>query len=86
MAGKDKLIRKLKRKPAEAAFSDVERLLNAYGWVVERWNGSNAIFVPEDEPEHVGFRVVTLKGRKVVRAYIERVLEHLDLNDEEGRR
>ena len=80
----DKLITKLQRKPAEAAFSDIERLLNAHGWVVERWSGSNAIFVPEDDPGHVGLRVVTLKGRKVARAYIQRVLEHLDLDQKGG--
>ena len=79
MSGVDKLLNKLRRKPAEARFSDIERLLNTSGWVLERWSGSRATFVPEDEPKHVGLTVPTRKGRTVARANIQRVLEHLDL-------
>ena len=79
MSGVDKLLNKLRRKPAEAPFSDIERLLNASGWVLERWSGSRATFVPEDEPKHLGLKVPTRKGRTVTRPHIQKVLEHLDL-------
>src|SRR4051812_48910910 len=44
LARLDKLIAKIKARPAEATFADVRRLLEAYGWELKRRESSHCTF------------------------------------------
>lgn len=80
MGKRDKLIEKLRRKPPEADFGDVERLLESFGF--QRASSDGSHFVYRDGAGRQ-VTVPTLQGRRVKRAYVVRVLEILGLNEEE---
>lgn len=72
-----KLIRRIVRRPPEAAFGDVEKLLNAYGWSIDRQRGSHVTFGKEGE------RSITLPvhNGNVGRRYLDMICERLGLDD-----
>lgn len=84
MGTKEKLVEKLRRKPPEAEFSDIERLLEAFGHYRAGGDGSHFVFRGADGRK---VTVPTVKGRKVKRQYIVRVLQFLgiDLEDSDER-
>ena len=79
MAKLDKLIAKIKARPAEADFADVRRLLEAHGWVLKRQESSHCSFVKAGESTI--FTVPLVSGRKVKRVYLTKLCELLGLDD-----
>jgi predicted RNA binding protein YcfA (HicA-like mRNA interferase family) len=78
MAQVDKLIEQFRRRPPQADFADVERVLRAYGWQLDRERGSHAAFVKAGEPVLV---IPKVNGRQVKAVYIREVLKRLGLED-----
>lgn len=77
----DKLIRRVcGARPTEAKFSDVERLLLAFGYEKDRQKGSHVIFKKEDVRP---FTVPLVKGTRVKRFYLARLCELLGLDDQD---
>ena len=69
----EKLVDRIRARPPEADFADVERLLKAFGYERKRQEGS-----------HVGARTVTVplvSGRKVKRVYLDKLCELLGLDE-----
>lgn len=81
MGRREKLIERLRRRPPEAEFADIERLLEDSGF--RRVNSDGSHFVYRDGAGRQA-TVPTVKGHKVKRAYVARVLEILGLDEEEG--
>jgi len=73
MAGIEKLIQKMKNRPAGIRFSEVERVLNHYGYFLDRANGSHHIFVHEE----TGDVVNVVKTNPVKPWYIKDVLSRI---------
>jgi predicted RNA binding protein YcfA (HicA-like mRNA interferase family) len=74
----DKLLERLRRRPPRASFSDVRKLLEAYGWVIANQDGSHVTFKKKGEYPLV---IVQESGRRVKRGYVELLLERLGLED-----
>jgi len=74
-----KLVERILRRPPEVDFRDVERLLKEFGYESRSpRRGSHYVFVkPYERP----ITVPTLKGRKVKRAYIDLVIDRLNLKE-----
>lgn len=77
MSVDEKLLERLRRRPAEADFSDLERLLTSEGWERTRQKGSHVSFEKAGEPT---ITVPLVRGRKVKRIYINKVLMRLGLD------
>lgn len=76
----EKLIERIRARPPEADFADVERLLEAFGWRNVRQTGSHAAFKKRGERTII----VPIKGgRKVKRVYLDEICRLLELDDEE---
>ncbi|MDP9370929.1 MAG: type II toxin-antitoxin system HicA family toxin [Chloroflexota bacterium] len=80
MSQRDKLVDRFcgPPRPTEARFADVRRLLEAFGWMLAREEGSHAHF------KKPGQRTITIPrhgGRKVRRAYLELICERLGLDE-----
>ena len=78
-----RLIERIRRRPAEADYSDVRRLLHGCGWQEDRQQGSHGTFVKAGELPIV---IPLVGGRKVKRVYLDQVCDALRLDDwkEEG--
>jgi predicted RNA binding protein YcfA (HicA-like mRNA interferase family) len=74
----EKLLEKLRRLPPEADFSDVEQVLEAFGWLHDRDRGSHAYFVKPGAPP---ISVPRVGGRRVKRTYIRQVLAVIGVED-----
>ena len=70
MVKKEKLIQRLKNSPNNATFSDIRKLLELEGFVLDRITGSHHIFEKED----IIFVVPTHRN-KVKSVYVKRVIE-----------
>jgi len=75
----DKLVEKFLREPPEVLFTDVAKVLEAFGYE-ERpsGGGSHRAFAKLGHPPKI---VPTIKGRRVKRAYVRMIIENLDLED-----
>ncbi|MEX0683933.1 MAG: type II toxin-antitoxin system HicA family toxin [Dehalococcoidia bacterium] len=74
----EKLIDRIKARPAEAEFADVEKLLEAFGYERKRQEGSHVSF------KKAGARTIVVplvSGRKVKRVYLDKLCELLGLDD-----
>ena len=73
----DKLVEKFLREPPEVLFSDVAKVLDAFGYK-ERPSGTGGhrAFV---KPSHRPKIVPTVKGRRVKRAYVRMIIDNLEL-------
>jgi predicted RNA binding protein YcfA (HicA-like mRNA interferase family) len=74
----EKLIERIKARPPQADFADVEKLLEEYGYVKRRQSGSHVSF------KRAGARTVIVplvSGRKVKRVYLDKLCELLGLDD-----
>lgn len=78
MSQLEKLKARIRARPPEADFTDVRRLLEAFGWELSRESGSHVIFVKEGERP---ITVPRVGGRKVKRAYLDRICERLGLDE-----
>lgn len=77
MARDEKLVDRLRRRPSEADFDDIRKLLEGDGWTM-RWGSGHAVF---RKPGHRPLIVPMVKGRKVKRYIVLRVLEALGLDE-----
>lgn len=80
MSRDEKLIAKIRARPSEADFRDVKRLLEDFGWVIDRERGSHVTFVKGSEPSLL---IVKHGGRQVKRGYLDRICERLGLDESE---
>jgi predicted RNA binding protein YcfA (HicA-like mRNA interferase family) len=80
MSKLEKLIEFLLSRPTEAAFSDVKRVLEAFGFEEDRSSGSHHIFRHEDGRK---LTVPKKEGRNVKGIYIKKVITLLGLEDED---
>jgi len=74
----DKLIAKIRARPPEADFGGVRKLLEAYGWKLDRQGSSHCVFVKAGEPP---ISVPTGSGRRVKRTYLVHLCTRLGLDD-----
>lgn len=68
----DKLVDRIRAKPPEADFSDVQTLLIACGWRRGRQRGSDVTFVKEGE---FPMTFPLVQGRRVKRTYLVDICE-----------
>jgi predicted RNA binding protein YcfA (HicA-like mRNA interferase family) len=74
----EKLIEALRRRPPNADFADVRKVLEAYGWEQTRQKGSHVTFAKKG----VGIISIPLhEGDKVKRIYIDQVLKLVGLDE-----
>lgn len=78
MSQLDKIIERIRKRPPEADFDDVCKLLEAYGYRFDRERGSHCYFVkPGEQP----FTVPKKHGHKVKRVYLVEICKRLGLDD-----
>jgi predicted RNA binding protein YcfA (HicA-like mRNA interferase family) len=77
MAQLEKLVERIRARPPRARFSDVQTLLEAYGWRVDRERGSHVVFVKEGERS---LPVPKDGGRWVNRVYLDAICDRLGLD------
>lgn len=73
MAKRTKRFAKLKNNPKDATFAQVEKLLLAEGFVLDRTTGSHHIF----RREFITF-VIPVHGKGVKAVYVKRLIEILE--------
>lgn len=75
----EKLVEQFLREPAEVSFDDVVALLKAFGYIERKSSGgSHRVFAKRGYPPII---VPTVKGRKVKRVYIKRIIDILGLEE-----
>jgi predicted RNA binding protein YcfA (HicA-like mRNA interferase family) len=74
----EKLIEKIRARPAEADFGDVRRLLESFGWSERPGKGSHTVF---KKPGYRSITIPTVSGRKVKRVYLDQICRILELDD-----
>lgn len=74
----EKLSERIRRRPVEADFDDVERLLRHFGWTLDHHTGSHAFFVKDGE---YPINVPKKYGRKVRRHYLDDICKRLELDE-----
>jgi len=81
---KRKLLAKILASPANTRFSDMARLVEAFGFQLSRVNGSHHIFVHPDIPELVNLQNVRGKAKPYqIRQFLKLVERYnLPLEDE----
>jgi predicted RNA binding protein YcfA (HicA-like mRNA interferase family) len=75
---REKLIERIRRRPAEANFRDVQALLQFFDWTLEHEIGSHSIF---KKPGEYPITVPKKHGRKVKRHYWDELCVRLGLDD-----
>jgi predicted RNA binding protein YcfA (HicA-like mRNA interferase family) len=78
VAGVEKPLERLRRRPPVASFADVQAVLEAHGWAKARQESSHVSFTKPGERT----LVVPLAKRKVKRYVVDQVLQRLGLDDE----
>jgi len=73
-----KLVEKIRARPPEADFDDVCRLLEAFGWTLDRIRGSHCHFVKSGE---LPITIPRHGGRRVKRTYLVVICDRLSLDD-----
>lgn len=79
MGKREKLIAKFQKRPPEVRFSEVEQLLEFFGYTLERQESSHCVFSKPGAPP---INVPQKGGRKVGRRYIDQICKMLDLDGE----
>lgn len=74
----EKLIEQIRRRPVEADFADIERLLEHFGWTLKRVSGSHVTFVKKGE---YPITVPKKGGRKVKGRYLDEICQRLRLDE-----
>jgi len=74
----EKLIERIKARPPEADFGDVQRLLESFGYEKRRQEGSHVAF---KKPSERTITVPLVSGRTVKRVYLDQICELLGLDD-----
>lgn len=73
------LVERIRRRPSEAKFRDVQKVLEAYGWTHARTKGSHVTFTKVDEQRIL---TVTVHNKRVERVYLDKICVQLDLDIE----
>lgn len=77
MTKREKLRRKLRDHPANSSMQDVQTALEHFGFTLARTRGSHYIF-EYAEGDAFAQIVIPTHGRKVKKAYVQKVVELLD--------
>ena len=77
MSRREKLIARIRARPPACEFTDVQRLLEDFGWKLARQRGSHAMFV---RPNARTF-TIPVHGGKVKRTYVNQICELLELDE-----
>ena len=77
MSQRDKLIARIRARPSQAYFDDIEKLLGMFGWQCRNGTGSHRAFTKPGE------RTITVpvKDGKVKRVYLDQICERLGLDN-----
>jgi predicted RNA binding protein YcfA (HicA-like mRNA interferase family) len=78
MSRREKLIERIKTRPPEADFSDVEKLLLEFGYQRKGQRGSHVGFKKPGAPT---ITIALAGGKKVKRFYLNMLCELLGLDD-----
>lgn len=79
MSQRDKLVEKIRKRPVEARYSDVERLLVHFDWTKRSGTSSkHVVFTKKGESRIV---VPKVGGKMVKRVYLDQICERLGLDD-----
>lgn len=82
MTSLEKLIERLQRRPTEADFTDLRRLLEHFGWTQSRHHGKGTSHVTFTKSgERAIITLALMSGRTVKREYVDKVLEQLGLEE-----
>lgn len=73
MVKKEKLLQRLKNSPNNATFTDIRKLLELEGFILDRITGSHHVFEKED----IVF-VVPTHSNRVKSVYVKRVIELIE--------
>jgi len=74
----DKLVGKFLRKPPEVLFEDVAKVLEAFGYKERPSKSGHKVFA---KPSEYPITVPTVKGRRVKRVYVRKIVERLRLEE-----
>lgn len=75
----EKLIEQFLKKPTEVSFTDVTKILEAFGYEERQsGTGSHRAFTKQG---HLPKIVPTVKGRRVKKRYVEMIIENLGLEE-----
>lgn len=80
MTRREKLIQRIRQRPAQADFGDVRSLLKLFGWEHASTKGSHARFRKDGERSIT----VPIHGGKVGRVYLDPICDRLGLDEETG--
>jgi predicted RNA binding protein YcfA (HicA-like mRNA interferase family) len=75
----DKLVAKLKARPPELEFADVEKVLDAYGWQLRRRAGSHVSYRKPGDPRLL--TIATVSGKTVKTTYLDMICDYLGLDE-----
>lgn len=75
MANSDRILERLRREPPEMTFSEIQTLLTALGWTVERAKSSHVMLV---SPQKSTITIATVKGRTIKRTYLRMILKEIE--------
>lgn len=78
MSQLEKLVEQFLREPAEVSFTDVAKVLEAFGYEERPSGGGHRVFVKPGHPPKI---VPTIKGRRVKRTYVKMIIENLNLEE-----
>lgn len=83
MSSIDKLEKKIRNNPNDVKLSDIQKLLEHYGFELQTINGSHFNYIHPDLGKNIT-DIVTLprNGNLVKRIYILKALEKIDLTQE----
>ncbi len=74
----EKLVELFLREPPEVSFQDVVRVLEAFGYKERPSTSGHRVFTKADE---YPITVPTVKGRRVKRVYVRKIVERLGLEE-----
>jgi len=78
MAGIEKLVKLLLREPPDVSSHDVVKVLEAFGYKERPSESGHRVF---SKPGAYPITVPTVKGRKVKRIYVKKIIEYLELEE-----
>ncbi len=77
MTQREKLIERMRRRPSDMSFDDVCKVLEEFGWTLDRENKHTTFTKPGEFP--IGLAKVS--GKTVKRTYLVEICKRLGLDD-----
>jgi len=78
MSRLEKLVKLFLREPPEVSFQDVVTVLEVFGYKERPSKSGHRVFT---KPGGYLITVPTIKGRRVKRVYVKKIVEHLGLEE-----